>query len=108
MFARTAVNFILCFFILDIPNEIKSESCESKEQKPEMACHSHGMREQTNEQLENESTKQTNARPATDSKVSASKTRSRTGRKSGPKKLSAEAIMLVLLKKDTLSQKVEQ
>lgn len=85
---RAAVNFILCFLlILDLPNEIKSESCESKEQKPEMACHSHGIREQGSDQLEQkESTTHTNGRSAADVKVSASKPRSRTGRKLGAKK----------------------
>ncbi|XP_070760747.1 lysine methyltransferase 5Ab [Enoplosus armatus] len=75
----------------DIPNEIKSENCESKEQKPEMACHSHVMREQATDQLEQkESTTHTNARPAAD-KVSASKTRIRTGRKLGAKKTENKA-----------------
>lgn len=74
---RAAVSLILCFFlILDIPNEIKSVSCESKEQKPEMSCHSHGIREQATDQHEQkESSTHTNGRST------ASKPRSRAGRK---------------------------
>ncbi|XP_041792989.1 lysine methyltransferase 5Ab [Chelmon rostratus] len=76
----------------DISNEIKSESCESKEQKPEMACHSHGSREQAADQLEQKgSTAHTNVRSAVDSKVSASKSRSRTGRKLRAKKTENKA-----------------
>lgn len=83
-----ALNFILCFFFIsDIPNEIKSESCKSKEQMPETACHGHGIREKAIDQPEQkESTMHPNATSAADSKVSASKTRSRTGRKLGKKK----------------------
>lgn len=103
MLLGTAVNFILCFFILDMPHEIKSEHSESKQQKPEMACHSHGMREESNDRLKkNESTSHTNARTIADSKASASKTQSTTGRKLGAKKLSAEAMMSVLIIKKTL------
>ncbi|XP_037633682.1 lysine methyltransferase 5Ab [Sebastes umbrosus] len=76
----------------DIPNEIKSESCESKEQKPETACHSHEIREQATDQLEQkESTTHTNARSAADIKVSAPKPRSKTGRKLGAKKTENKA-----------------
>ncbi|KAI3372074.1 hypothetical protein L3Q82_006927 [Scortum barcoo] len=47
----------------DIPNDIKSESCESKEQRPEVACHSPGVREQAAEQVEQkEFTTRMNAR----------------------------------------------
>ncbi|TKS78656.1 N-lysine methyltransferase KMT5A-A [Collichthys lucidus] len=71
----------------DIPNEIKPESCESKEQKLEMTCPSHGMKKQATDQVEqNKSTTLTNARSAADGKVSASKSRSRTGRRAGAKK----------------------
>ncbi|KAF1389186.1 hypothetical protein PFLUV_G00070830 [Perca fluviatilis] len=74
-------------FKKDLPNEIKSESCESKEQKPEMACHSHVIREQGPDQIEKkESTTHTNGRSAADLKLSASKPQSRTGRKLGAKK----------------------
>ncbi|XP_076587768.1 lysine methyltransferase 5Ab [Chaetodon auriga] len=76
----------------DIPNEIKSESCESKEQKPEMAPHIHGMREQATDQLEQKGPPtHTNIRSAADSKVSASKSRSRSGRKLGAKKTENKA-----------------
>ncbi|KAM9360926.1 lysine methyltransferase 5Ab [Symphorus nematophorus] len=76
----------------DVPNERKSESCESKEQKPEMACHSHGKREQATDQLEQrESITHTNVRSATDGKASASKSRSRTARKLGAKKTENKA-----------------
>ncbi|XP_044051655.1 lysine methyltransferase 5Ab [Siniperca chuatsi] len=76
----------------DILNEIKSDSCESKEQEPKMACLSHGMREQATDQLEQkESTTHTNTRSAADIKASASKTRSRTGRKLGAKKTENKA-----------------
>ncbi|XP_034727722.1 lysine methyltransferase 5Ab [Etheostoma cragini] len=69
----------------DVSNEIKSESCESKEQKPEMACH--GIREQSPDQLkQKESSTHTNGRAAADIKLSASKPRSRTGRKLRAKK----------------------
>lgn len=79
---RTAVHFILCFFLfLDVPNEIKAESCESKDQNPEAACQSQGVREQAEDQLERkESTAHANVRPA------ASKTQSRTGPKFRAKK----------------------
>lgn len=85
---RAAVSFILrSFFVLDIPNETKSDSCESKEQKPEMPSHSHGISEKATDKLEQtESTRPTDARSATDSKVSAPKSRSKTGRKLGAKK----------------------
>ncbi|XP_073322599.1 lysine methyltransferase 5Ab [Pagrus major] len=76
----------------DVPNEIKSESCESKDQKPEAACHSQGTREQAEDQLEQkESTTHTNARPAAESKVSAPKTQSRTGPKFRAKKTENKA-----------------
>lgn len=98
---RAAVTSILCvFFVLDIPNEIKAESGESKEQMPEMACHCHGIREQATDQLEQkESTTHANARSAADSKVSASKTRSRAGRKPGGKKLVQKANMTSIYRK---------
>ncbi|KAA8592211.1 hypothetical protein FQN60_017666 [Etheostoma spectabile] len=70
---------------LNVSSEIKSESCESKEQKPEMACH--GIREPDPDQLkQKESTTHTNGRAAADIKLSASKPRSRSGRKLGAKK----------------------
>ncbi|GAA6224693.1 N-lysine methyltransferase KMT5A-like [Lates japonicus] len=76
----------------DMPNEMKSESCESKEQKPEMPCHSHGIREQFADQLDQkESTTRTNVGSAAGSKVSASKPQSRTGRKLGAKKMENKA-----------------
>ncbi|XP_071339109.1 lysine methyltransferase 5Ab isoform X2 [Trachinotus anak] len=76
----------------DIPNEMKSESCESKEQKPEMPCHSHGIREQLTDQLDQkESTTHTNAKSAADSKVSASKPQSKTGHKVRAKKTENKA-----------------
>lgn len=77
-----------CFLlILDIPNQIKSESCDSKEQKPEVGCSTHGVREQATAQLEQkQSSTHTNARSSANSKVSASKPRKRTGCKLGAKK----------------------
>jgi len=85
-FRQLSISFCVPFLILDVPNEIKSESCEVKEEKPETACHSHGIREQASEQLEQkESTMHTNGRSAADTKVSASKPR-RAGRKLGAKK----------------------
>ncbi|XP_022613557.1 N-lysine methyltransferase KMT5A-A-like [Seriola dumerili] len=76
----------------DIPNEMKSESCESKEHKPEMPCHSHGTIEQLTDQPDQkESTTHTNARSAADSKAPASKPRSRTGHRLRAKKLENKA-----------------
>ncbi|XP_040011803.1 lysine methyltransferase 5Ab [Xiphias gladius] len=76
----------------DIPNEVKSESCESKEQKPEMACQSHGIREQfTDQPDQKESTTHTDARLQAGKKVTASKPRSRTGPKLGAKKIENKA-----------------
>ncbi|XP_068560060.1 lysine methyltransferase 5Ab [Cebidichthys violaceus] len=75
----------------DIPNEIKSESCESKEQKPEMTYSSHGIAKQPTDQLEQkESTTHTSAKSAADNKVS-DKPQSRTGRKLGTKKTENKA-----------------
>ncbi|KAK2902077.1 lysine methyltransferase 5Ab [Channa argus] len=72
----------------DIPNESRCESCESKEQNPEMACPSRGVKEQATVQVEQkESRRLSNARSATDDKVSASKPQSRSGRKHGSKKM---------------------
>ncbi|XP_028270372.1 lysine methyltransferase 5Ab isoform X2 [Parambassis ranga] len=75
----------------DIPNEIESESCT--EHKHEMACRSHGIREQVTDQLEQKepTAARTDAKPATDTKVSASKPRSRIGRKIGAKKMESAA-----------------
>lgn len=76
-----------------MPNE-KSDGPESKQQKPEMVCHCHGVGEQDNDQLQkNKSTKHVNTKPAADSKVSASKPRSRTGCKNKGKMLSTEDIV---------------
>ncbi|KAK2837227.1 hypothetical protein Q5P01_014439 [Channa striata] len=67
----------------DMPNE----SCESKEQNPEKACPSRGVREQAAEQVkQSESRTPGNARSAKDCKVSASKPQ-RSGRKHGSKKM---------------------
>lgn len=77
----------LSSLILDIPNQIKPESCDSKEEKPEVACPSDEAREQVTTQLEQkESSTHSNPRSATDGKVSASKSRNRAGRKLGAKK----------------------
>ncbi|XP_059193484.1 lysine methyltransferase 5Ab [Centropristis striata] len=71
----------------DTPNEIKSKSCDPKEPQPEIACPSHGIKQQGTDQLEQkESSTHTNARTAADIKVSTSKPRSRAGRKLGAKK----------------------
>lgn len=87
---------LVSFLILEMSSEIKPESCESKEQRAEMACHSHGIREQTTDQLEQkESTSHTNAGSAT---VSTSKSRSRTGRKPRAKKWVHKASMSVSVK----------
>ncbi|XP_040899142.1 lysine methyltransferase 5Ab [Toxotes jaculatrix] len=76
----------------DLPNEMKSESCESNEQKPEMACHSHGIREQFSDPADpKESTAHANAKVAADIKASASKPRSRTGHRLGAKKTENKA-----------------
>ncbi|XP_035513514.1 lysine methyltransferase 5Ab isoform X1 [Morone saxatilis] len=76
----------------DLPNEAKSESYESKEQKPETAAPCHGMREQAAEQLEQkESVMHSHAKSAADAKVSASKFRSRTGRRLGAKRAENKA-----------------
>uniref|UniRef100_A0A3P8UGD2 [histone H4]-lysine(20) N-methyltransferase n=1 Tax=Amphiprion percula TaxID=161767 RepID=A0A3P8UGD2_AMPPE len=77
-----------------IPSEIKSDSCESKEQQqqPEVACHTHGIREQATAHPEQKkSTPQSDVRSATNSKVSEAKPRSRTGRKLGAKKMDNKA-----------------
>lgn len=75
------------FLILDVPNEVKSERCESKEQNPEIPCHSHGTGEQLSDQFDQkESTTHTNARSAADGKVPAPKPRNRTGNKVRAKK----------------------
>ncbi|XP_026199767.1 lysine methyltransferase 5Ab [Anabas testudineus] len=76
----------------DIPNQIKPESCDSKEEKPEVACPSDEVREQVTTQLEQkESSTHSNPRSATDGKVSASKSRNRAGRKLGAKKMENNA-----------------
>ncbi|XP_042344657.1 lysine methyltransferase 5Ab isoform X2 [Plectropomus leopardus] len=76
----------------DMPNEIIAESCESKEPKPEIACHSHEIREQATDRLEQkEFGTHTNGRSAADIKVSAAKPRSRTARKLGAKKTENKA-----------------
>ncbi|KAK9522804.1 hypothetical protein VZT92_019249 [Zoarces viviparus] len=88
-----ATNAFTTKFKKDIPNEIKSESCESKEQKPEMTSSSHEIRKQSTDQLEQkESTTHTSAKSAalSDNKVS-DKPRSRTGRKLGAKKTKNKA-----------------
>nr|XP_020458190.1 N-lysine methyltransferase KMT5A isoform X2 [Monopterus albus] len=70
------------------PDNTEPESCESKEQNPEMASHSHGITEQATDQLvQKESTTPTNAGSTASKKVSASKPRSRTGHKLGAKKM---------------------
>uniref|UniRef100_A0A3Q3WVP4 [histone H4]-lysine(20) N-methyltransferase n=1 Tax=Mola mola TaxID=94237 RepID=A0A3Q3WVP4_MOLML len=89
LWGQLSISFFDFLLISDVPNEIKSESCESKEQRPEMVCQSHATREQASDQPEkNETATHTTLRPAADSKVSASKTRKGTGRKLSAKKLS--------------------
>uniref|UniRef100_UPI0037E72ECE lysine methyltransferase 5Ab n=1 Tax=Semicossyphus pulcher TaxID=241346 RepID=UPI0037E72ECE len=76
----------------DVPNEIITECCEPKEKDPETALHCHGIIEQVPEQHEQkESTVHVNARSAAESKVSASKPRSRPARKPGAKKTENKA-----------------
>lgn len=77
----------------DIPKEMKCESSESKEQKPEIPCRSHGIREQCTDQPDQkEPTTYTNqVKSAADVKVTASKPRSRTGHKLGAKKVENKA-----------------
>ncbi|KAK1893379.1 N-lysine methyltransferase KMT5A-A [Dissostichus eleginoides] len=76
----------------EVPNEIKSESCESKEQKAEIGCKSHGIKEQATEQLEKKkSTAHTNGRSAAEIQVLAAKPRSKTGRKPAAKKSENQA-----------------
>ncbi|XP_047447914.1 lysine methyltransferase 5Ab isoform X2 [Mugil cephalus] len=65
----------------DVPTETKSDSCESKEQQPDMPSLSQGKSEQTNDKLE-----QSESTRPTGSKASAPKSRNRTGRKAGAKK----------------------
>lgn len=79
--------FLVSPSFLDAPSEIKTQGCESKEQKPETPCHSH----RTGEPLDNKQNKsqtKTNDKPAADGKVSTPKTRSKPARKLGSKKLS--------------------
>lgn len=86
---QPSISYLNFLLILDLPNEITSASCESKEQQPETVCQSHATREQTSDQSEkNEIATHTTLRPAADSKVSASKTQKGTGRKLSAKKLS--------------------
>lgn len=81
--------FLVSRSFLDAPGEIKSQGCESNEQKPETPCHSHGTEEPLNDKLEqNKSKTKTNDKPAVDSKVSTPKTQSKPARKLGSKKLS--------------------
>ncbi|XP_058492094.1 lysine methyltransferase 5Ab isoform X1 [Solea solea] len=77
----------------DAPKEVKRDSCESKEQKAEMPCHSHGTREQFTDQPDQKetSTYTNQVRSAADGKVSASKPRSRTGHRGGTKKTDNKA-----------------
>ncbi|XP_071396750.1 lysine methyltransferase 5Ab [Centroberyx affinis] len=77
----------------DRPNEINSEICESKEeQSSDTAQHGPGSREQTTEQPEEkDSIAHTNPGSAADGKVSASKPRSRAGRKGKVKKTENKA-----------------
>ncbi|XP_029367222.1 lysine methyltransferase 5Ab isoform X2 [Echeneis naucrates] len=71
-----------------LPHEKRSDIFESKEQKPETPCQSHGIGEQPTEQLDQkESTTHTNGRSAAEEKVSTSKPRSRTGQKLKAKKM---------------------
>lgn len=68
----------------DLPNAEKTESCESREQKPETACNSHATKEQTSDQVEqNVITKE--------KKVPTSKSRSRGTRKTGANKMEKKA-----------------
>nr|XP_020506370.1 N-lysine methyltransferase KMT5A-like [Labrus bergylta] len=76
----------------DVPHDIKSESSESKEQKPEAALHCPGVTETATDQLkQKETTAHVNAKPAADGKVSAAKPRGRPGRKLGAKKTENKA-----------------
>ncbi|XP_022052044.1 lysine methyltransferase 5Ab [Acanthochromis polyacanthus] len=77
-----------------IPSGIKSDSCEPKEQQPEVARHTLGIREQAAAQPEQkEPTPHSDVkRSAINSKVSEAKPRSRTGRKLGAKKMENEAL----------------
>lgn len=87
-----ATNSVVSNLKKDIPNEVRSESCEAKEQKTEMAHHSLGITENATNQLEQkQSTTQANSRSAANSKVPASKTRSKTARKLGTKKTESKA-----------------
>ncbi|XP_053181606.1 lysine methyltransferase 5Ab [Scomber japonicus] len=76
----------------DMPDEIKSESCESKEQRAEMACHSQGIRKQATDQPEQKETmSHTTAGSAKGGNVSTPKSRNRTGRKPRAKKTENKA-----------------
>lgn len=83
-----ALNVISCLFlILDKPNKIKSERCDSKNQRPEISCSSKEVEKRASDRhMQKESSMQANGKSAIDGKVSASKPRSRTGRKHGAKK----------------------
>ncbi|KAM8886342.1 lysine methyltransferase 5Ab isoform 2-T2 [Spinachia spinachia] len=75
----------------ELPNEIKSESCESREETLDMACPSEVIRKRSPEQLQQkESTTHASAKSAADNKVSG-KPRSRTARKLGAKKTENKA-----------------
>ncbi|KAM9393068.1 lysine methyltransferase 5Ab isoform 2-T2 [Pholidichthys leucotaenia] len=71
----------------DLPNEVKAEICESKDQKPEISRHSSGVREQSTEQLvEKKPVSHTDSRCAANDKVSPAKPQRRAGCKPGTKK----------------------
>ncbi|XP_041854425.1 lysine methyltransferase 5Ab [Melanotaenia boesemani] len=71
----------------DIPSKIKHESCEAKEQKPELVSHSHVTKVQDANQLEHKETiTQQDVTSAKSSKVPASNPRKSTSRKNGAKK----------------------
>lgn len=78
----------LCvFLIVDMPDEIKPENCESKEQRTETASHSQGIGKQATDQpQQKELTSHTNIGSATNSNVSTPKSQNRTGRKPRVKK----------------------
>ncbi|KAM6931339.1 lysine methyltransferase 5Ab [Xenentodon cancila] len=70
-----------------ISSKMKSESSESKEQKPEGPCQRHGTTEKSSEHLEpKESNAQSDVKPANDAKTPAVKHAGRTGCKQGAKK----------------------
>ncbi|XP_013872822.1 lysine methyltransferase 5Ab isoform X2 [Austrofundulus limnaeus] len=77
----------------DMPDKIKSESCESKEPSPEVSCQTNGTRQQASDQPQQKgSSTQSNVKSAAKTQVPASKPLSKTGRKTRAKKTENKAV----------------